>query len=228
MLTVSYPFANRQFTGNASGSLTLGSNSTLHLGTVATPTATLNIGWNGYSFGGSATGVFDASDPAAAVALYLSELNVGHASSGGTNGNVKWNQTEAIKRTPSISVAGTVPVSWRCRREVSCIWGPQRTRYPTCVLLITIARVGRRILIWISRRLIRLSLLISAVSYPLANRRSWGTLRQSDAGHNSTLHLGTVATPTAISTLAGTAIPSAVVPRVSSMRRILRRRLRCI
>jgi hypothetical protein len=64
----------------ANGSLTLASNSTLHLGTAAA-LATLNIGWsqNGNSFyaSGSATGVLDALAKDAVLDLHLSELNVG-------------------------------------------------------------------------------------------------------------------------------------------------------
>ena len=83
--------------GNASGILTLGSNSTLNHGTVAAPTATLNVGWNESGLFGNATGVFDASNPAASVSMYLSELNVGRARNvGTTTGTLMWNQTEAI------------------------------------------------------------------------------------------------------------------------------------
>ena len=69
----------------ANGSLTLASNSTLHLGTAAA-LATLNIGWsqNGNSFyaSGSATGVLDAAE--GTMTAHLSDLSVGITASVGT------------------------------------------------------------------------------------------------------------------------------------------------
>jgi hypothetical protein len=87
----------------ANGSLTLASNSTLHLGTAAA-LATLNIGWsqNGNSFyaSGSATGVLDALAKDAVLDLHLSELNVGRGTFAGFGtGTLKWDQTEVITAT---------------------------------------------------------------------------------------------------------------------------------
>ena len=85
----------------ANGSLILGSNSTITLGSTAAP-ATLNIGWSqnlnsGGRRHGSATGVFDALTTGAALDLHLSELNVGRGSLRGVGtGTLKWNQTEVI------------------------------------------------------------------------------------------------------------------------------------
>ena len=70
----------------ANGSLILGSNSTITLGSTAAP-ATLNIGWSqnlnsGGGATGSATGVFDARS--GTVSAQLTELNVGRTAGIGT------------------------------------------------------------------------------------------------------------------------------------------------
>ncbi|MEF8707535.1 MAG: hypothetical protein V5B38_01060 [Candidatus Accumulibacter propinquus] len=82
----------------ANGSLTLGSNSTLHLGTAAAQ-ATLNIGWSERGWGdGNATGVLDALAESTVLDLHLSELNVGRGNANGFGtGTLKWNQTEIIR-----------------------------------------------------------------------------------------------------------------------------------
>ena len=88
-------------TSRADGSLTLGSNSSITLGSAATP-ATLNIGWsqNTNSSGGasaSAAGMLDATEKAAELDLTLSELNVGRGSSQGFgSGTLRWDQEEVI------------------------------------------------------------------------------------------------------------------------------------
>ncbi|HCO92780.1 MAG TPA: hypothetical protein DIU00_02315 [Phycisphaerales bacterium] len=92
---------NQSGKDSANGSLTLSSNSTLHVGTTDTP-AVVNIGMNEGHLG-DATGKFTAIDDAATVDLHLSELNVGwDIGYGGIDnkstatGTLEWNQTEAI------------------------------------------------------------------------------------------------------------------------------------
>ena len=85
----------------ANGSLTLGGNSSITLGSEAAP-ATLNIGWSqntnaGGGALGNATGVLDVLENDADLDLNLSELNVGRGrSSGFGTGTLKWDQTEVI------------------------------------------------------------------------------------------------------------------------------------
>ena len=76
----------------AEGLLTLGSNSTLHVGT-AEQRANLTIGLNAAS--GAVSGVFDALNAAAVLDLHLNELNVGMGT-GTTVGTLRWNQTEVL------------------------------------------------------------------------------------------------------------------------------------
>ena len=93
--------------GTADGTLVLGSNSRLDLGTTE-QLATLNIGWNQSNSttwnglnGSNATGVFDALASIANVTLHLSDLNVGRGWGQGTpSGTLRWNQTEVIKVVP--------------------------------------------------------------------------------------------------------------------------------
>ena len=88
----------------ANGSLILGSNSTITLGSTAAP-ATLNIGWSqnlssGVRATGSATGVFDALATGAALDLHLSELNVGRGSLRGVrDGNPEVESDGSHRRT---------------------------------------------------------------------------------------------------------------------------------
>ena len=79
---------------SADGKLTLGSNSTLYVGTSTAP-AVVNIGTK-RSGGGDAIGVLDATQGTAH--LYLTEMNVGwKSSSGGTaTGTLSWNQDVAL------------------------------------------------------------------------------------------------------------------------------------
>ena len=77
--------------GAADGSLTLGENSHLYVGTTASP-AVVNIGMNG----NGSTGLLDATQ--GEVVFHLDQLNVGrHSGSTGTaTGTLRWNQTTAI------------------------------------------------------------------------------------------------------------------------------------
>jgi hypothetical protein len=77
--------------GAADGSLTLGENSHLYVGTTASP-AVVNIGMNG----SGSTGLLDATQ--GEVVFHLDQLNVGrHSGSAGTaTGTLRWNQTTAI------------------------------------------------------------------------------------------------------------------------------------
>lgn len=93
--------------GTADGSLALGTNSSLHIGTADDP-AVVNIGMNQSSSyytnpygtvvtsGGDGTGLLDATR--GSVELHLSELNVGrHTGYYGTaTGTLRWNQATAI------------------------------------------------------------------------------------------------------------------------------------
>ncbi len=64
--------------GDADGSLTVGSNTVLRLGAPGAPASLLNIGRNSDdNVGGTATGLFDASEDAATVEIDVVELNVG-------------------------------------------------------------------------------------------------------------------------------------------------------
>ena len=82
---------------SADGSLTLGSNSVLQLGSGGAQSS-LNIGFNSSPVAGTATGFFDASNDAASVAIDVAELNVGRGLSGTRFGvgELRWNQTEAL------------------------------------------------------------------------------------------------------------------------------------
>ena len=91
--------------GTADGSLILGSHSSLHVGTVATP-GVVNIGMNqstyadyGGTSGGDGTGLLDATQ--GAVDLHLSELNVGrHTGYYGTaTGTLRWDQADPLDVT---------------------------------------------------------------------------------------------------------------------------------
>jgi hypothetical protein len=100
--------SNSEGYGTANGSLILGSNSNLHVGTVDAPgvmnigmnqsTATSYAGYGSYipASGGDGTGRLDATQGNAE--LHLSELNVGqHKGYYGTaTGTLRWNQPEAI------------------------------------------------------------------------------------------------------------------------------------
>ena len=81
--------------GNADGSLTLGSNSTLVVGTPAAR-ADLTIGLN--NAGGAATGLLDARQ--GTIDLHLTNLNVGYASGIGTGvGTLRWDRPVVIDAT---------------------------------------------------------------------------------------------------------------------------------
>ncbi len=94
--------ASMSGSGTADGSLTLGSHSTLHVGTAGAP-AKINIGMNestsdvGFGGYGDAVGVLDVTD--GTPDFHLSELNVGYNKwgSGTATGTLKWNQlTQAL------------------------------------------------------------------------------------------------------------------------------------
>jgi len=81
--------------GSANGTLVLGSNSVLTVGTPATR-ADINLGWNESNNAGSAaTGVLNALDGVAN--LRLNELNIGRSTEGGSaTGTLLWDQAGAI------------------------------------------------------------------------------------------------------------------------------------
>ena len=82
--------------GGATGSLVLGSNSTLVVGSAAKP-ATLTIGENDDG-GGTVTGTFNATQ--GTPELYLGTMNVGYSSGGGAaTGTLVWNQATPINAT---------------------------------------------------------------------------------------------------------------------------------
>jgi Ca2+-binding RTX toxin-like protein len=83
--------------GAAEGTLKLASNSTLNVGTEASP-ADINIGWSYRNYDDAASvGVLDALNSAASVNWNLDELLIGRSSGYGTaKGTLRWNQTEAI------------------------------------------------------------------------------------------------------------------------------------
>ena len=84
--------------GTAEGTLVLGSNSVLNVGT-PTSRADLNIGWNDSNNAASdATGVLDALTGTAN--LRLNEMNIGRSVRGQTStGTLQWNQPNAIDAT---------------------------------------------------------------------------------------------------------------------------------
>ena len=86
--------------GIADGSLILGSNSLLNVGT-SVARANLTLGFNESSMGTSgATGILDALESAATVNLHLDELNIGRSLRGQTStGILRWNQSEVIEAT---------------------------------------------------------------------------------------------------------------------------------
>ena len=86
--------------GSADGTLILGSNSTLNVGT-SVARANLTLGFNEWAMGTSgATGILDALESAATVNLHLDELNIGRSARGQTStGILRWNQSEVIDAT---------------------------------------------------------------------------------------------------------------------------------
>ena len=90
---------NSSSRGTADGSLALGSNSRLHVGTVDNP-GTVTVGYNNASGmqggGGSGTGLLDATQ--GDVDFHLSELSVGYqnGSAGTAMGTLRWDQPDAL------------------------------------------------------------------------------------------------------------------------------------
>ena len=107
--------------GPGNSSLTLGSNSTLVVGTPAAR-ADLTIGLN--NAGGTATGLLDARQ--GTIDLHLTNLNVGYASGIGT-GWAPCGGTAPLSLTPltSTSAGAGARVSWMCRLAAPSCWARQ-------------------------------------------------------------------------------------------------------